>query len=85
MLLHKLTSLNFKQSLKAHPKYPNLKAVPTCRFKRCSMLQTGEQLVLNSDSLFENAVKDGVYLSIEKIKPALCLRFKHETCRVITA
>ncbi|MFW1742076.1 aminopeptidase N [Acinetobacter johnsonii] len=55
-------SLNFKQSLKAHPKYPNLKAVPIPVALALFDAATGEQLVLKSDSLFENAVKDGVYL-----------------------
>lgn len=55
-------TLNFKQSLKAHPKYPNLKAVPIPVALALFDAATGEQLVLNSDSLFENAVKDGMYL-----------------------
>ena len=55
-------TLNFKQSLKAHPKYPNLKAVPIPVALALFDAATGEQLLLNSDSLFENAVKDGVYL-----------------------
>jgi len=55
-------SLNFKQGLKAHPKYPNLKAVPIPVALALFDAATGEQLLLNSDSLFENAVKDGVYL-----------------------
>ena len=55
-------TLNFQQSLKAHPKYPNLKAVPIPVALALFDAATGEQLVLNSDSLFENAVKDGVYL-----------------------
>ncbi|MDM1251281.1 aminopeptidase N [Acinetobacter johnsonii] len=55
-------SLNFKQSLKAHPKYPNLQAVPIPVALALFDAATGEQLLLNSDSLFENAVKDGVYL-----------------------
>src|SRR3990167_2345316 len=55
-------TLNFKQSLKAHPKYPNLKAVTIPVALALFDAATGEQLVLNSDSLFENAVKDGVYL-----------------------
>lgn len=55
-------TLNFKQSLKVHPKYPNLKAVPIPVALALFDAATGEQLVLNSDSLFENAVKDGVYL-----------------------
>ncbi|MFG0703554.1 aminopeptidase N [Acinetobacter johnsonii] len=55
-------TLNFKQSLKAHPKYPNLKAVPIPVALALFDAATGEQLVLNSESLFENAVKDGVYL-----------------------
>ena len=55
-------TLNFKQSLKAHPKYPNLQAVPIPVALALFDAATGEQLLLNSDSLFENAVKDGVYL-----------------------
>ncbi|OTG57483.1 aminopeptidase N [Acinetobacter sp. ANC 4204] len=55
-------TLKFKQSLKAHPKYPNLKAVPIPVALALFDAATGEQLLLNSDSLFENAVKDGVYL-----------------------
>lgn len=55
-------TLNFKQSLKAHPKYPNLQAVPIPVALALFDAATGEQLVLNSDSLFENVVKDGVYL-----------------------
>ena len=55
-------TLSFKQSLKAHAKYPNLKAVPIPVALALFDAQTGEQLVLNCDSLFENGVKDGVYL-----------------------
>ena len=54
--------LSFKQSLKAHPKYPNLKAVPIPVALALFDAATGEQLSLNSDALFENGVKDGVYL-----------------------
>ncbi|MEK5750792.1 aminopeptidase N [Acinetobacter variabilis] len=54
--------LSFKQSLKAHPKYPNLKAVPIPVALTLFDANTGEQLSLNSDALFENGVKDGVYL-----------------------
>ncbi len=54
--------LNFKQSLKAHPKYPNLKAVPIPVALALFNPQTGEQYTLNSPDLFENQVKDGVYL-----------------------
>ncbi|ENU98757.1 aminopeptidase N [Acinetobacter variabilis] len=54
--------LRFKQSLKAHPKYPNLKAVPIPVALALFDAATGEQLSLNSDALFENGVKDGVYL-----------------------
>ncbi|QCO22437.1 aminopeptidase N [Acinetobacter cumulans] len=54
--------LSLKQSLKAHPKYPNLKAVPIPVALALFNKASGEQLVLNSDALFENAVKDGVYL-----------------------
>ncbi|WP_180014295.1 aminopeptidase N [Acinetobacter sp. YH16031] len=54
--------LSFKQSLKAHPKYPNLKAVPIPVALALFDAATGEQQSLNSDALFENGVKDGVYL-----------------------
>ncbi|WP_180130646.1 aminopeptidase N [Acinetobacter sp. YH12072] len=54
--------LRFKQSLKAHPKYPNLKAVPIPVALALFDAATGEQLSLHTDALFENGVKDGVYL-----------------------
>ncbi|ATO20263.1 aminopeptidase N [Acinetobacter sp. LoGeW2-3] len=54
--------LNFKQSLKSHPKYPNLKAVPIPVALALFDAESGEQLTLNSKALFENGVKDGVYL-----------------------
>ena len=54
--------LSLKQSLKAHAKYPNLKAVPIPVALALFDQTTGEQLVLNSEALFENGVKDGVYL-----------------------
>ncbi|MND33476.1 Aminopeptidase N [compost metagenome] len=54
--------LSFKQSLKAHAKYPNLKAVPIPVALALFNAETGEQYTLNSEALFENAVKDGVYL-----------------------
>ena len=54
--------LSLKQSLKAHAKYPNLKAVPIPVALALFDAETGEQLVLDSDALFENGVKDGVYL-----------------------
>jgi len=54
--------LNFKQSLKAHAKYPNLKAVPIPVALALFNAETGEQYTLQSEALFENAVKDGVYL-----------------------
>ena len=55
-------TLCLKQSVKAHPKYPNLKAVPIPVALALFDAATGEQLVLNNEALFENAVKDGVYL-----------------------
>ena len=55
-------TLSLKQSLKAHPKYPNLKAVPIPVALALFNAETGEQLNLNSDALVENGVKDGVYL-----------------------
>ncbi|OTG81881.1 aminopeptidase N [Acinetobacter sp. ANC 4558] len=55
-------TLSFKQSLKENSKYPNLKAVPIPVALALFDAQTGEQLVLHSAALFENEVKDGVYL-----------------------
>ncbi|WP_312103916.1 aminopeptidase N [Acinetobacter venetianus] len=54
--------LSFKQSLKAHPKYPNLKAVPIPVALALFNANTGEQYTLHSTDLFVNNVKDGVYL-----------------------
>jgi aminopeptidase N len=54
--------LSFKQSLKAHPKYPNLKAVPIPVALALFNANTGEQYTLHSTYLFVNDVKDGVYL-----------------------
>ncbi|ENV46079.1 aminopeptidase N [Acinetobacter brisouii CIP 110357] len=54
--------LSLKQSLKAHPKYPNLKAVPIPVALALFNANTGEQYTLRSADLFVNNVKDGVYL-----------------------
>ncbi|MEZ2902019.1 aminopeptidase N [Acinetobacter terrestris] len=54
--------LSFKQSLKANAKYPNLKAVPIPVALALFDAETGQQYTLQSESLFENGVKDGVYL-----------------------
>ena len=54
--------LSFKQSLKANAKYPSLKAVPIPVALALFNAETGEQYTLQSESLFENGVKDGVYL-----------------------
>lgn len=54
--------LSFRQSLKANAKYPNLKAVPIPVALALFDAETGEQYTLKSESLFENGVKDGVYL-----------------------
>ncbi|WEI18354.1 aminopeptidase N [Acinetobacter proteolyticus] len=54
--------LSFKQSLKAQPKYPNLKAVPIPVALALFNANTGEQYTLHSTDLFVNEVKDGVYL-----------------------
>ncbi|KGT47029.1 MULTISPECIES: aminopeptidase N [Acinetobacter] len=54
--------LTFKQSLKPHPKYPNLKAVPIPVALALFDAETGEQLTLKSTALVANGVKDGVYL-----------------------
>lgn len=54
--------LTFKQSLKPHAKYPNLKAVPIPVALALFDAETGEQLTLKSIALVENGVKDGVYL-----------------------
>ncbi|MBJ8441090.1 aminopeptidase N [Acinetobacter junii] len=58
----KTYSLSLKQSLKAHPKYPNLKAVPIPVALALFNAKTGEQYTLHSADLFVNDVKDGVYL-----------------------
>lgn len=54
--------LNFKQSLKTHPKYPDLKAVPIPVALALFNAETGEQYVLDCAELVENQVKDGIYL-----------------------
>ncbi|ENW07460.1 aminopeptidase N [Acinetobacter beijerinckii] len=54
--------LSLKQSLKAHPKYPNLNAVPIPVALALFNAKTGEQYTLHSADLFVNDVKDGVYL-----------------------
>ena len=54
--------LSFKQSLKAHPKYPDLKAVPIPVALALFNAHTGEQYTLHSPDLFVNDVKDGMYL-----------------------
>ena len=54
--------LNFKQFLKTHPKYPNLQAVPIPVALALFNSETGEQYSLQCAALFENAVKDGLYL-----------------------
>lgn len=54
--------LSLKQSLKAHPKYPNLKAVPIPVALALFNAKTGDQYTLHSADLFVNDVKDGVYL-----------------------
>ena len=54
--------LSFKQSLKAHPKYPNLKAVPIPVALALFNANIGEQYTLHSPDLFVNDVKDGMYL-----------------------
>ena len=47
-------TLSFKQSLKAHAKYPNLKAVPIPVALALFNAETGSQYTLNSEALFEN-------------------------------
>ncbi|MHA3083824.1 aminopeptidase N [Acinetobacter sp. ANC 5383] len=54
--------LSLKQSLKTHPKYPDLKAVPIPVALALFNAKTGEQYTLHSKDLFVNDVKDGVYL-----------------------
>jgi len=54
--------LSLKQSLKEHPKYPDLKAVPIPVALALFNAHTGEQYTLHSADLFVNDVKDGVYL-----------------------
>ncbi|MFT4021493.1 MAG: aminopeptidase N, partial [Acinetobacter sp.] len=55
-------NLTFTQSLKAHPKYPNLKVVPIPVALALFNAETGEQYTLHSPDLAVNDVKDGVYL-----------------------
>ncbi|MBJ9958701.1 aminopeptidase N [Acinetobacter courvalinii] len=54
--------LSLKQSLKAHPKYPDLKAVPIPVALALFNAHSGEQYTLRSADMFVNDVKDGVYL-----------------------
>ncbi|AXY59843.1 aminopeptidase N [Acinetobacter sp. WCHAc010052] len=54
--------LHLKQSLKTHPKYPDLKALPVPVALALFNAQTGEQETLHSTAIVENNVKDGVYL-----------------------
>ncbi|RKG35498.1 aminopeptidase N [Acinetobacter guerrae] len=54
--------LSFKQSLKTHPKYPNLKAVPIPVALALFNAKTGEQYTLHCPDLFVDGVQDGVYL-----------------------
>ncbi|WP_130804701.1 aminopeptidase N [Acinetobacter ihumii] len=54
--------LTLKQSLKAHPKYPNLKAVPIPVALALFNAKTGEQYTLHCSDLFVDNVQDGVYL-----------------------
>ncbi|WP_151981934.1 aminopeptidase N [Acinetobacter guerrae] len=54
--------LSFKQSLKTHPKYPNLKAVPIPVALALFNAKTGEQYTLHCPNLFVDGVQDGVYL-----------------------
>jgi aminopeptidase N len=55
-------TLNLKQTLKAHPKYANLKAVPIPVAVALFDAKTGQQLTLHSQALVEDRVQDGVYL-----------------------
>ncbi|MBJ9984376.1 aminopeptidase N [Acinetobacter sp. S40] len=54
--------LSLKQSLKTHPKYPNLKAVPIPVALALFNAKTGEQYTLHCPELFVDGVQDGVYL-----------------------
>lgn len=54
--------LSLKQSLKTHPKYPNLKPVPIPVALALFNAETGQQYTLQSDALFENNIQDGMYL-----------------------
>jgi len=74
--------LSFKQSLKTHPKYPNLKAVPIPVALALFDAATGEQLSLNSDALFENGVKDGVYLFDQD---EATIEFSGVTCKPVVS
>ncbi|MFB2538155.1 MULTISPECIES: aminopeptidase N [unclassified Acinetobacter] len=54
--------VQFKQSIKPHDKYPNLKAVPIPVALALFDKNSGEQLTLNCIDLQQDHVKDGVYL-----------------------
>ncbi|KAA8735503.1 aminopeptidase N [Acinetobacter qingfengensis] len=58
----KTLTLHFKQSIKSHHKYPSLKAVPIPVALALFDAESGEQFTLDCTDLFENQVKDGVYL-----------------------
>ena len=55
-------TLHLQQSIKPHAKYPDLKAVPIPVALALFDAQTGEQMTLECADLFENGVKDGMYL-----------------------
>ncbi|MDO4223783.1 MAG: aminopeptidase N [Acinetobacter sp.] len=54
--------LTFKQHIKPHSKYPDLKAVPIPVAIALFDRDSGEQLTLNCTDLMQNQVQDGMYL-----------------------
>ncbi|GAA5009339.1 aminopeptidase N [Acinetobacter puyangensis] len=67
-------TLQLKQSVKPHAKYPDLKAVPIPVALALFDAETGEQLTLECEDLFQNQVKDGVYLFEQD---SASITFKH--------
>ena len=54
--------LQLRQSIKAHPRYPALQAVPIPIALALFDADSGEQLQLDCEDLIENHVRDGMYL-----------------------
>nr|WP_298892994.1 aminopeptidase N [uncultured Acinetobacter sp.] len=75
-------TLRLKQSVKPHAKYPNLKAVPIPVAIALFDAETGEQFELDSESLIENHVKDGMILFDQD---EASIHFNHVTNRPVVS